>query len=473
MIKRLHVFIILVKTMKNVTFSIGNLLLINKINDEYDYFSSVFNGIGGKAKDLVPCTKLFMYNRLHECFSINQIIPGYSIELFEKLGFSNSPKERSLYRNLERIGINFPFIMEQHQKFIEENKLVTDINYLDTSSSYFEGGAKNEFAEYGYSRDKKPNKKQLTFGICTGINGIPLALTIQKGNVQDKTHFRFMIKASEAVLEKNSLLVFDTGGNTKENKKLIREKEFNYLTLKAKKIGPYKKAIQIYNQEIKTEIEINKTKYSCIKYKNENEINYIFFSEKFKTEQLEHKKRKFIKTLEKNKITLKKTKEGKNINEFITEEGIITTKGDLQKILGKISNPNINGLEGFFILESSIDTDPLKILSLYKDKDKAEKLFRNIKEGTELRPIRHWNKNVIIGYILIIFLTNFLINLTLLRTKNPEVKNLKLLKKYLSKLTLAIIFDENNQKHEFLTNICPEIKSILEEYIEKYHKNIT
>lgn len=458
---------------ENITLSIGNLLLINKVDDEYNYFDRVFKDIGGKAKDLVSCTKLFIYNRLDECFSINQIIPAYSPELFEKLKFSNNPKERSLYRNLERIGINYSFIMQRHQKFIEEERLVTDTNYMDTSSTYFEGGAKNEFAEYGYSRDGQPNKKQMNFGICTGINGIPLALTIQKGNVQDKTHFHFMLKASEAVLEKDSLLVFDTGGNTKENKRLILEKGFHYLTLKAKKVGPYKKAIAQYNLGIKIEIEINKVKYLCVKYKIENETNYIFFSEKSKIEQLIHKKNKFQKTLEKNKCVLKKTKEGKDINEFLTEEGVVTTKGVLQKILVDIANPNINGLEGFFILESSLDVDPFKVLSLYKDKDKAEKLFRSIKEGTELRPMRHWSKNAIIGYILVIFLTNFIVNLTLLRAKNPEIKNVKLLKKYLSKLTVAIIFDKNGQKQEFLTNICPEIKSILEDFLEKYCKSLS
>src|SRR3989338_1193867 len=117
MIKRLHVFIILVKTMKNVTFSIGNLLLINKINDEYDYFSSVFNGIGGKAKDLVPCTKLFMYNRLHECFSINQIIPGYSPELFEKLEFSNAPNKIFKEKQSRVVALNWLYWKIKGKKF--------------------------------------------------------------------------------------------------------------------------------------------------------------------------------------------------------------------------------------------------------------------------------------------------------------------------------------------------------------------
>ena len=92
---------------QNITLSIGNLLLVDKFNEEYGYFNQVFNGIGGKAKNILPCVKLFIHNRLGECFSINQIIPGYNQELFQKLQFSEDPKERSLYRNLERLVLIF------------------------------------------------------------------------------------------------------------------------------------------------------------------------------------------------------------------------------------------------------------------------------------------------------------------------------------------------------------------------------
>jgi len=456
----------------NIALSIGNLLLLDKFNEEYGYFNQVFHGIGGKAKNILPCIKLFIYNRLGECFSINQIIPGYNTELFDKLQFSDEPKERSLYRNLERTGANFSFIMERHQNFIVTENLASNTQYIDFSSSYFEGKG-GEFGEYGYSRDKQPGKKQITFGISTGINGIPSALTIQKGNVQDKAHFRVMLKTSEAVLEKNSLLVFDTGGNTKDNKRNIREKEFHFLTLKAKKVGPYKKEIAYFNDNVKANVEINGTTYQFVKRNQNDEILYIFFSQKSKEEQLAIKKRKFKRELEKNDGILKKTKNGKDISEYNTREGIVTTKGVLQTNLAEIENPRINGLEGFFILESSLDVDPFKMLCLYKDKDKAEKLFRNIKEGTELRPMRHWSTNAIKGYILVIFLTNFIVNLTLLRAKQPLVRNIKLLKKHLTKLTLAIIFDENGQKQEILTNICPEIQSILDTFLENYCKNLT
>lgn len=53
------------------------------------------------------------------------------------------------------------------------------------------------------------------------------------------------------------------------------------------------------------------------------------------------------------------------------------------------------GVEGFFILESYMDDEPVKILKLYKERDKAEKFIRALKEGKELRPVRHWSKWVI------------------------------------------------------------------------------
>ena len=84
--------------------------------------------------------------------------------------------------------------------------------------------------------------------------------------------------------------------------------------------------------------------------------------------------------------------------------------------------------------------------------------------------MRHWSTNAIIGYILIIFLTNFIVNLTILRTKNIVVKNVKLLKKYLHKLTLAVFYDKKGRKTEFIANFSPEIKPILANFMENYLK---
>lgn len=452
---------------ENVAVSIGSLALIDKIDGEYRFFEYLFGGIVCKAKNLIPSAKLFVYNRMNECFSINRLLDGYDPYLFTLLHFSSPPGDRTLYRNLSRIGKNYHFILGRYQGLIHDEELVANKQFIDFSSSYFEGKSA-PLGALGYSRDHEPGKKQLTFGVSTGINSIPCALTIQNGNVQDKTHFRFMLKTSAAVLEKNSLLIFDTGGNTNENKREIRALNYHFLTLKAKKVSVYKTLIEKYNQGTKINVTINNVQYSCVKVVLKEEINFIFFCEKLKKEQLSLKERKFKRELQKNSGVLKKTKAGKEIDEFITEEGVVTTKGELQKVLGEVMNSHVNGLEGFFILESSVNLEPERALALYKDKDKAEKFFRSIKEGTEIRPMRHWSTDAIIGYILVIFLTNFLINLTLLRAKSTVVKNTKLLKKYLRKLTLVIVYPPSGFKFSVIANICPEITEILGDCIEKY-----
>jgi len=451
----------------NVTFSIGNIALINKVNEKYQLFNKLFDNLGTKAKNIKSSAKLFSYNRLGDCVSINQLTSVYPEELFKKLGYKDMPAERSLYRDLERIGLRVPFLEERYQNIIKEKGLASDKQFVDFSSAYFEGN-KSKLGELGYSRDHEPGKEQITFGISTGINNIPSALTIQKGNVQDKKHFKFMLKTVKHLLKEGSMLIFDCGGNTEPNKKRIRKMKYNYLTLKPKKKKTYQKYIGIYNNSKKERAVINGMEYQCVKAAEGKEIQYIFYSNELAKDQKKKRVKRYKNELEKNDSKLKKVKKGKVLGTYISKEGYILAKGCIQKILAEIKNPFITGLEGFFILESSVEDTPENILKLYKDKDKAEKLIRNMKEGTELRPIRHWSTTAIIGYLFIVFLTNCLINLTHFLAKLPVVKNLKLLKKFLNNLTLTIVYPKNKFKFEVISNISPEINDILGDIIPKY-----
>lgn len=451
----------------NVTFSIGNVALIDKVNEKFGIFDYLFNNLNCMAKNIKSSAKLFAYNRLGDCVSINQITSIYPEELFKQLGYKKIPADRSIYRDLDRIGQRVPFLQNRYQDVIKKNDLVSEKQFMDFSSSYFEGN-KSKLGELGYSRDHEPGKEQITFGISTGMNNIPTALTIQKGNVQDKKHFKFMLKTVKYLLKEDSMLIFDCGGNTETNKQKIRKSKFNYLTLKPKKKKIYRKYIEIFKKHEKEIIVINDIAYKCVKVNEENEIQYVFYSTELCKDQKKKRDIKFERELEKNEPKLIKVKKGKVIGSYISKEGYILAKGSIQKSLAEIKNPFITGLEGYFILESSVDAEPEKILKLYKDKDKAEKLIRNMKEGTELRPIRHWSTNAIIGYLFMVFLTNCLINLTHFLAKLPVVKNLKLLKKYLNNLTLTVIYPPNRFKFTALSNISEEIKSILGDFIHKY-----
>ena len=85
----------------------------------------------------------------------------------------------------------------------------------------------------------------------------------------------------------------------------------------------------------------------------------------------------------------------------------------------------MTGLEGFFILESSVDDEPENILEAYKNRDMAEKFIRDLKEGAEMRPIRHWSKHAVIGFVLIVYLTKVLVSLTQFFCKNDALGQLR------------------------------------------------
>jgi len=439
---------------------------MNKIDKEYNLFDSLFGKIKGKTKHLIESVKVFINNRLDKCTSLNQLIATYPQELFECLGFKGSPKKRTLYRDIERIGLNYKFVIEEYQRLLKKYNLVDKEQFLDFSSSHFEG-EKAELGALGYSRDNEPGKKQLTFGVSTGMNGIPSSFTIQRGNVCDKKHFKFMLKIAGKVFEKDSMIIFDCGGNSEKNKQKIIELGFNYLTLKPRQRSIYKKYVELYKNSAKEILYANGIKYKCVKIK-ERDNKYIFYSKNLYKKLKRNRNKKFKRELEKNDSILSKVKKGKEIERFISREGDIITKGIIQKKISDGKNPYITGLEGFFVLESSVDEEPYKILKLYKNKDIIEKLIRNMKEGTELRPIGHITKEAVIGYLIVIFIANCIIQLSHFLSNSNVDKNLKLLKKSINNLTLTVIYDKSVFKFSVLSNITNEIRMILGDSLKEF-----
>ncbi len=452
--------------MQNVTFSIGNLALIEKLDAQTDFFRKVFAGTGGKAKNFIPCIKLLMYNKLGNCTSINRLNDFLPQELAELLGFKKQPCTKQFYRAVERLGEHHSFILENYQQVIKHLELIDDTQFTDFSSSYFEGN-KSPLGELGYSRDGQPGKKQLTFGISIGMNGVPAALTIQKGNVQDKKHMRKMIRLSSKILPPQSLLTFDCGGNTKSVKKKILELNLNYLTLKAKHKGAYAPLLKVFYESKKQVVECNGVAYSCVKTRSGEETQYVFFSKKLYDDQMRKKKRKFAKALDTGAVLLKKVRAHKPLNQSVCLEGWVIAEGRLQKSL-EIKNPFVTGLEGYFVLESSVDFDSEKVLQVYKNRDKAEKLIRDLKEGAELRPFRHWSANAVKGVVLLVFLTNALVRLTRILNDFSLARNLKLLKKYLCDLTLSVIYRQNGGKTVFVCNFSDGLRELFGGFLEKY-----
>jgi hypothetical protein len=95
----------------------------------------------------------------------------------------------ALYRNLDRLHPNRERIeaaLAGREKTLFH---LDDTLYLyDLTSTYFEGvAASNPQAKRGYSRDKRPDAKQVLVGLVLDRDGFPKAHEVFDGNRQDRT----------------------------------------------------------------------------------------------------------------------------------------------------------------------------------------------------------------------------------------------------------------------------------------------
>lgn len=139
----------------------------------------------------------------------------------------------ALYRNLDKLHPN----REQIERELGEREKtlfnLDDTLYLyDLTSTYFEGQAKqNPQAKRGYSRDKRPDCKQVVVGLVLDRDGFPKAHEVFDGNRQDRSTVEEALKVLEKRTGKKpgSTVVVDRGMAYEENLKQIRAHGMHYI----------------------------------------------------------------------------------------------------------------------------------------------------------------------------------------------------------------------------------------------------
>jgi transposase len=141
--------------------------------------------------------------------------------------------EDKLYRNLDVLYPNRERIERELAKRERTLFNLDETYYLyDLTSTYFEGQAKaNPQAKRGYSRDKRPDCKQVLVGLIVDRNGFPKAHEVFDGNLQDRTTVPQMLDVLEKRANKKpgSTVIVDRGMAYKENLDEIRRRGYHYI----------------------------------------------------------------------------------------------------------------------------------------------------------------------------------------------------------------------------------------------------
>jgi len=137
-----------------------------------------------------------------------------------------------LYRALDRL-LPHKRTLEQHlvARLGELFALDYDLLLYDVTSTYFEGLAEsNPLAQRGYSRDHRPDCKQVCLALVVTRDGMPLGYEVFAGNRTDVTTVEEIVEAMEArygVAER--IWVMDRGMTSEDNLEWLRESGRRYL----------------------------------------------------------------------------------------------------------------------------------------------------------------------------------------------------------------------------------------------------
>ena len=141
--------------------------------------------------------------------------------------------DEALYRNLDRLHPN----RERIERELAERERtlfnLDDTVYLyDLTSTYFEGQCLvNPQAKRGYSRDQRPDCKQVVVGLVLDREGFPKAHEVFDGNRTDRTTVDEMLQALEQRIGKTggATVVVDRGMAFDDNLKQITNRGHHYL----------------------------------------------------------------------------------------------------------------------------------------------------------------------------------------------------------------------------------------------------
>jgi transposase len=303
----------------------------------------------------------------------------------------------------------------------------------DLTSTYFEGLALgNEKARHGYSRDHRPDQKQVVIGLVLDREGFPKAHAVFEGNKRDPETLGGMLDTLEnRIEEKKVTVVMDRGLATEENLEMIRGRGHTYIVAtrqsEREKLFPKVDENQFEalgeDQECEVQGQVRRL---------EDEVVVLCYSKKREAKDRAIRER-FQKRFEedaeklKRRVATDKLKNEQKINQAIGRlkeryprvaryyDLELNVRGmgqrEFQWALREENVEKAEQLDGMYVLRTNrLELTDKEIWSLYVMLTRVERSFRYLKSTLGIRPVFHQKASRVESHIFISLLAYHLLH---------------------------------------------------------------
>jgi transposase len=300
----------------------------------------------------------------------------------------------------------------------------------DVTSTYFEGQALgNEKAARGYSRDHRPDCKQVNIGLVVTPEGLPIGYEIFAGNTADVTTVEEMVEGMEEKYgQAQRIWVMDRGMISEENIDFLRERKARYL------VGTPKSQLKAFEAQL-----LEKENWAQVQEGVEVKLvphpdggsgeQYVLCRSSARRQKeaamIELARKRLRSQLDKTHASLQKRaarapgvierRIGRWLGRFPAAERLLSVTVE-RNAAGQATGLKITehadrtawaelGQGAYLLRTNCTDKDPVQLWRWYMQLSQAEDAFRISKSDLNLRPVFHQKTERVEAHILVCFLS--------------------------------------------------------------------
>jgi hypothetical protein len=369
--------------------------------------------------------KLLVINRLikpgSEFYVHQHWFDQTAMDVLLECDFTVAQKNR-LYQCLDKI---LPYKDELCQYLKARWETLFDISYdvllYDLTSTYFEGLClQNPKAQFGHSKDRRSDCRQVLIALIVTPDGFPLNYEVLAGNTAEKTTLADLLSQIESKYGKSRRVwLMDRGIPKEETLSLMRNTGVDYL------VGTPRKLLDSYQasllnqswQQVRNDVSVK-----CIQIQGET---YVLAKSKARMHKeraiRHHKLRMYLSGLDKLQRNYRdRDRFLKRLGVLLHEAGSCSQCVDLQLPPEgqKVSAENftyrfnrrayrqmIHRDGKYFLRTNQTGKDPIELWEQYMLQTRIEQSFKELKSDLSIRPIHHHLEDRVDAHIFIAFLS--------------------------------------------------------------------
>ena len=336
--------------------------------------------------------------------------------------FAVAEKDR-LYRCLDRILAHRKELFQHLQR---RWKTLFDVQFdvllYDLTSTYVEGAAElNPKAKRGYSRDGRPDCKQVVVALVVTPEGFPLAYEVMDGNTSDKTTLRGFLKKIEQIYgQARRVWLMDRGIPTEEVLAEMRTcgREMFYLVGTPRgRVAKYEKQwLDLPWRKVRDSVEVKL-------FSQDGELYVLAKSEGRQAKEIAIRRKKLARLLWKlramrrscpkrdqllMRVGAAKTEAGRAfgfVKIQLPPARQTVTRQTFTFQLDKVKLGEAQRRDGHYLLRTNlVAEDPAVLWDRYMQLVQVEAAFKCLKSDLGIRPIYHQLEHRVEAHILVAFL---------------------------------------------------------------------